>query len=159
MLTRCMQDFKQLLSAFIMNQYGAGGENPFNSYYVKQAGGGMPYFSGMRSQRGHGWFTRFLSNMVVPAMKTLGQRALVTGANIGSDILEGKDPIEATKHNLENEGKNLARAVIKRARGVAQSGTGTRGRCRRRKEGVKKTPRRNKRGTRKQELNKLSFLQ
>lgn len=107
-----------------MNQYGAGGENPFNAYYVKQAGGGMPYFSGMRTQRGHGWFSRFLSNSVVPAMKTLGQRALVTGANIGTDILEGKDAAESAKTHLVTEGKNLANDVIKRAKRAAQTGSG-----------------------------------
>ena len=115
----------------IMNQYGAGGENPFSAYYVKQAGGGMPYFSGMRTQRGHGWFTRFLSNMIVPAMKTLGQRALVTGANIGTDILEGKDPAESAKTHLVAEGKNLAGEVINRAKRVAQSGSGFKRRCKR----------------------------
>lgn len=100
--------------------------------------------------------------MVVPAMKTLGQRALVTGANIGSDILEGKDIKEATTSNLKNEGKNLARAVINRARSVAtQSGSGRRRRrtkkacsSKTKKRPVRKHKRRAKKG-----IAKFPFLQ
>lgn len=107
-------------------------ENPFRSYYARQAGGGTAYFSGMRMQKGHGWFTKFLSNSVLPvlkeqgtsALKSLGKTALTTGVNIGSDIISGTRPSDAIKGRLEEGGGELMNKVIGRVRRAAQSGSG-----------------------------------
>ncbi len=44
--------------------------NPYTRYYVNQVGTGLPGFSGVRIQKGHGWFGRLWSNTMLPFMKT-----------------------------------------------------------------------------------------
>ena len=70
----------------------------YESYYLNQAGaGGMPYFSGPRYQKGYGLGSIFsgLLRAAMPILKSagaksLGQTALKTGAQVFSDVIQGK---------------------------------------------------------------------
>ena len=60
----------------------------YDDYYARQVGGALPYFTGARVQRGHG-FGRLFSGLlrsVAPLIRrgavALGKRALTTGAQI-----------------------------------------------------------------------------
>ena len=58
----------------------------YDDYYARQVGGALPYFTGARVQRGHGFGSLFsgLLRTVAPLIKrgavALGKRALATGS-------------------------------------------------------------------------------
>ena len=69
----------------------------YNDYYARQVGGALPYFTGARVQRGHGFGSLFsgLLRSVAPLIKrgavALGKRALTTGAQIAGDVVAGQN--------------------------------------------------------------------
>ena len=54
------------------------------NYYTNQAGNGLTGFSGVKYQKGFGFFGRLLSGAVIPFLRFLGKSAFNTGANIGN---------------------------------------------------------------------------
>lgn len=108
--------------------------NPYNEYYMNQAGSGLTGFSGTRYQRGHGFFGKLFSGALLPALKFLGRQALNTGVNVGQDFLEGKNFKQSMKERAIESGKVSANAAINRAKKFAQTGKG-----RKRKRVTKKT--------------------
>ena len=62
----------------------------YDDYYARQVGGALPYFTGARVQRGHGFGSLFsgLLRTVAPLIKrgavALGKHALATGAQIAA---------------------------------------------------------------------------
>ena len=60
----------------------------YNDYYARQVGGALPYFTGARVQRGHGFGSLFsgLLRTVAPLIRrgavALGKRAVTTGARL-----------------------------------------------------------------------------
>lgn len=102
-------------------------ERDLRTYYINQAGTGLAGFQGVRYQRGHGFFGRLLSKAVFPLLRFLGTKAAGIGANIASDvILDKKDWKQSTKQHLKEEGEDLAKRGIERARRFAQEGKGKR---------------------------------
>ena len=75
----------------------------YDDYYTRQVGGALPYFTGARVQRGHGFGSLFsgLLRSVAPLIKrgalALGKRALTTGAQIAGDVVSGQNIKKATK--------------------------------------------------------------
>ena len=75
----------------------------YDDYYARQVGGALPYFTGARVQRGHGFGSLFsgLLRTVAPLIKrgavALGKRALATGAQIAGDVVAGKNVKKAAK--------------------------------------------------------------
>ena len=73
-------------------------------------GGALPYFTGARVQRGHGFGSLFsgLLRSVVPLTRrgALGKRAMTTGAQIAGDVVAGKYIKKA-----KNEGQRLQEHV------------------------------------------------
>ena len=69
----------------------------YDDYYARQVGGALPYFTGARVQRGHGFgsVSSGLLRTVAPLIKrgavALGKRALATGAHIAGDVVAGKN--------------------------------------------------------------------
>ena len=100
-------------------------EKELKTYYINQAGTGLAGFQGVRYQRGHGFFGRMLSKAVFPLLRFLGTKAAGVGANIANDVfIDKKDWKESTKHRLEDEGKELAKLGIDRAKRFVQEGKG-----------------------------------
>lgn len=87
------------------------------NYYLKQAGDGLPLqvFSGVRYQRGYGFFGRIFKTHVLPILKYLGSQALDTGKAIFNDI-----KTSATNRVLDKV-QEVASEVIKRKRKLSVS--------------------------------------
>ena len=79
----------------------------YDDYYAQQVGGALPYFTGSRFQRGHGFGSLFggLLRTVAPLIKrgalALGNRALKTGAQIAGDVLSGENIRTAAKRRTK----------------------------------------------------------
>ena len=75
----------------------------YDDYYARQVGGALPYCTGARVQKGHGFGSLFsgLLRSVAPLIKrgalALGKRALTTGAQIAGDVVDGQSIKKATK--------------------------------------------------------------
>ena len=67
----------------------------YDDCYTRQVGGALPYFTGARVQRGHGFgnLDSGLLRSVAPLIKrgALGKRALTTGAQIAGDAVAGQN--------------------------------------------------------------------
>jgi len=58
---------------------------------VNQAGNGISGFSGVRYQKGHGFFGRLINNAVLPLIKFLGKNFLNAGAKVANDLVDSDD--------------------------------------------------------------------
>jgi len=119
--------------------------NPFTTYYINQAGSGIAGYSGVRYQKGHGFFGRLLSGAIMPILKYLGRKALSTGVNIGTDLLQGDNFKSTMKKRLKKAGLDIAEDALEKVRNSKQSGSGRRKRRKSRKRGsYKKTSKKRK---------------
>ena len=90
----------------------------YDDYYARQVGGALPYFTGARVQRGHGFESLFsgLLRTVAPLIKrgavALGKRALATGAQIAGDVVAGKNVKKAAKRRATAAGRNLMQSLL-----------------------------------------------
>lgn len=114
------------------DSYGDG----MNDYYVKQAGSGIGGFSGLRYQKGDGFFGRMVSGAILPLIKKvlpfLGSTALSTGMNIMSDISSG----QKFKESAGKRFRETAADIEDKAMAKVKSLTGS-GRRRRRTKRIK----------------------
>ena len=89
----------------------------YDDYYARQVGGALPYFTGARVQRGHGFGSLFsgLLRTVAPLIRrgavALGKRALTTGAQIAGDVVAGKNVKKAAKRRATAAGRNLMQSL------------------------------------------------
>lgn len=106
------------------------------NYYYNQAGSGVGGFSGLRYQKGDGFFGRLISGTVLPLLKKalpfLGRTAMETGVNIAKDVSEGKKFKDSFKERAKASGKKISEAALAKAEKM-MSGSGLRKRRRRRR--------------------------
>src|SRR6266436_6273263 len=100
-----------------------------NDYYCKQAGNGITGYSGLRYQRGNGFFGRFISGGVLPFLKSvlpyIGKNVVATGANIAEDMLTGESFKTSAKKQVATTARGMAKdAIVKIKAKVNQSGRG-----------------------------------
>ena len=75
----------------------------YDDYYARQVGGALPYFTGARVQRGHGFgrlfsgLLRTVASLIKRGAVALGKRAPATGAQIAGDVVAGKNVKKAAK--------------------------------------------------------------
>jgi len=98
----------------------------FTSYYVNQAGTGITGYSGIRYQKGHGFFGKIFSSAVLPILKYLGKKALSTGVSIGADVLQGENLKKTMKKRLKSTGLDIAEDALEKLRNYKQTGSGKR---------------------------------
>ncbi len=107
-------------------------------YYNNQAGFGQPHpgittYRGPIYQRGNGLGSIFSSllraitpifksNTVQKALKSVGNSALTTGLNIGTDLLQGRNFKESIKHRAGETGANLLESAAGELRQFSGSG-------------------------------------
>ena len=90
----------------------------YDDYYARQVGGALPYFTGARVQRGHGFGSLFsgLLRTVAPLIRrgavALGKRALTTGAQTAGDVVAGKNVKKAAKRRATAAGRNLMQNLL-----------------------------------------------
>ena len=113
--------------------------NSFENYYVNQAGSGIAGFSGVKYQRGHGFFGKIFSGAVLPILKYLGKKALNTGVGIGSDIIQGENLKQSMKKRIKKTGFDIADDAYNKLQNYKQKGSGKRRRRRKRIYKKKKT--------------------
>lgn len=102
--------------------------NPFEVYYLNQAGGGgsLPYFQGIRYARGHGLggVLGSLFRAAVPVLKKSGKallkEGLQTGVNVIGDVLEGQNIKSAMKRRAKDSGQRLLHQAKRRVVGAHQ---------------------------------------
>ena len=89
------------------------GINPeYCKYYAQQNGGALPFYSGVRYQRGHG-----LGDILKGGIRSIGSMLLPTVARVGTgvvkDMLFGKKTLgSALKGRAIGEGKRLLGSVL-----------------------------------------------
>ena len=90
----------------------------YDDYYARQVGGALPYFTGARVQKGHGFGSLFsgLLRSAAPLIKrgalALGKRALTTGAQIAGDVVDGQSIKKATKRRATAAGRALMNSLL-----------------------------------------------
>ena len=90
----------------------------YDDYYARHVGGALPYFSGARVQKGHGFGSSFsgLLLSVAPLIKrgalALGKGALTTGAQIAGDVVAGQNIKKATKRRATAAGTALMSSLL-----------------------------------------------
>ena len=90
----------------------------YDDYYARQVGGALPYYTGVRVQRWHGFGSLFsgLLRTVAPLIKrgvvALRKRALATGAQIAGEVVADKNVKKAAKRRATAAGRNLMQNVI-----------------------------------------------
>ena len=90
----------------------------YDDYYARQVGGALPYFTGARVQRGHGFGSLFsgLLRSVAPLIRrgavALGKRALTTGAPIAGDVVAGKNIKNAAKQRATAAGRHMMQILL-----------------------------------------------
>ena len=108
--------------------------NKMDEYYHNQAGSGIGGFSGLRYQKGNGFFGRLISGTVLPLLRKvlpyLGRTAMETGMDIAKDLSEGKKFKESFKERAKASGKKISEAALAKAEKM-MSGSGIRRRRRR----------------------------
>ena len=90
----------------------------YDDYYARQVGGALPYFTGARVQRGHGFGSLFngLLRSVAPLIKrgalALGKRVLTTGAQIAGDVVAGQNVKKAAKRRATVAGRDMMQSLL-----------------------------------------------
>ena len=89
----------------------------YDDYYARQVGGALPYFTGARVQRGHGFGSLFSGlRSVAPLIKrgalALGKRVLTTGAQIAGDVVAGQNVKKAAKRRATAAGRDLMQSLL-----------------------------------------------
>jgi hypothetical protein len=94
----------------------------FDKYYETQAGTGISGFSGVRYQKGNGFFGRFISGAVLPILKYFGKKVLHTGANVATDMLDGGDFKKVLKKNLGTSARSIAADAMEKMKAMTGGG-------------------------------------
>ena len=108
----------------------------YETYYLNQDGNGLPVFTGIRGQRGHGLGSILggLFRSALPMLKrglaSFGKHALKTGLDIANDVVAGGDFKDSAKRHIPQGIKRFATGLNV----IPQSGGG-RGRKRRKSLG------------------------
>ena len=90
----------------------------YDDYYARQVGGALPYFTGARVQRGHGFGSLFsgllrsVAHLIRRGAVALGKRALTTGAQIASDVVAGQNVKKAAKRRATAAGRYLMESLL-----------------------------------------------
>ena len=91
-------------------------------YYTRQAGTGIAGYSGVRYQKGNGFFGRLITGAVLPVLRYLGRQALKTGANVAQDVLDGQEFNKAVKTNLNTSAREVAYEGVRKLKEMTGSG-------------------------------------
>ncbi|GBM40976.1 hypothetical protein AVEN_250302-1 [Araneus ventricosus] len=93
----------------------------FEEHYTHQTGSGLPYYRGIKFQKGYGLggmfrhFFRTALPFLVKGAKAVRKEALITGSRIAQDVLAGENFKASSKQRAKEAGKALARNAINKA--------------------------------------------
>lgn len=125
-----------------------------DDYYVQQAGNGMGGFSGLRYQKGDGFFGRLISGSILPMIKKvlpyLGKTALGAAGEVWNDVSQGEKFKESLKNRLRSTAGKVGFDAMGKLREFTGSGRRRKRRVRSKKRAVRRKPKRSgKRKTKK----------
>lgn len=107
--------------------------NNFEKYYCDQAGNGIAGFSGVKYQKGFGFFGRLLSGAVLPFLRFIGKNALNAGASIAHDISESDDfSLKNIKDVSTKRVRETGKSMLKKAADKVLKGNGIKRKYKRR---------------------------
>lgn len=93
--------------------------NPYEKYYIEQAGSGITAYAGQRYQKGNGFFGRLISGFAMPLLKYFGRQGLETIGNVVTDLKS--DPDASIKDVLKRQSKiTLTKAASDGAKRVGK---------------------------------------
>ena len=87
----------------------------YDDYYARQVGGALPYFTGARVQKGHGFGSGLLRSVAMLIKRealALGKCALTTGAQIAGDVAAGQNIKKATTRRATTAGRALMSSLL-----------------------------------------------
>lgn len=126
-------------------------------YYLSQAGHGLPYFEGVKYQRGNGFFGRLLKGGIIPILKYFGTKLFDGGMNIAKDVAHGESIKGAAKKTIQNTVGDIAGDIFEKV--THQKGRGIKRRSNKRHCGkIKKRKITRKPIKRRRKNKKLDFL-
>ena len=113
--------------------------NPYESYYLKQAGNGVTTYTGIRYQKGNGFFGRLISGFALPLLKYFGRQGIEAVGNVVSDIKENPEAklSDIIKKQAKSSLSKMTDDGAKRAKKFIQTGKGVK--KYKRKDSTKKT--------------------
>ncbi len=119
-----------------------------NKYYINQAGNGLPYYRGIRIQKGKGFFSNIM-RMAIPFFKKglihLGKHSINTASNIIDDLESGENFKNSIKKRGVETANNIGNEIINKV----TSALNQQGRGKKRKMKIKKNIKNKKIKTRK----------
>lgn len=93
----------------------------FKSYYLNQAGNGLPYFTGSPYQKGYGlggifrnifkWIMPLVREHALPIAKTVGKEILRGATNVAQDTLNGETMSRSTKKRMKETFRNISENI------------------------------------------------
>ena len=102
-----------------------------DDYYMSQAGSGMSAFSGVRYQKGDGFFGRLISGTVMPMIKKvlpfLGKTAMSSGVNVLNDWSQGEKLGESFRKRMTEAGQTVTDTAMAKVKQITGSGKRKRG--------------------------------
>lgn len=97
-----------------------------DDYYVNQAGSGLGGFSGVRYQKGDGFFGRMMSGTILPIIKKvlpyLGKQALSTAQDIAGDLSQGQKFKESVGKRFKSAAGRVGEDAMAKVRQLSGSG-------------------------------------
>lgn len=104
--------------------------NPYENYYINQAGSGIVTYSGNRYQKGNGFFGRLISGFAMPLLRYFGRQGLETLGNVVADIKENPDEqikdvlkrqVKKTLVNTTTDGADRVKKFIQTGKGISSN--------------------------------------
>lgn len=97
-----------------------------DDYYVNQAGSGLGGFSGVRYQKGDGFFGRLVSGTLLPIVKKvlpyLGKQALSTAKDIAGDVSQGEKFTDSLKKRFKGTAERVGGDAMAKVRQMSGMG-------------------------------------
>lgn len=89
----------------------------FKSYYLNQAGNGLPYFQGSPYQRGYGlggifrkifsWIMPIVREHAMPVAKSVGKEILKSATDVVQDTIQGNNLLDSAKNRFGESVKSI----------------------------------------------------
>lgn len=91
----------------------------FKTYYLNQAGNGLPFYQGSPYQRGYGlggvfrnifkWIMPIVKEHALPVAKSVGKEFLKAATNVAKDSLDGEEIGQSTKKRFKESLENISK--------------------------------------------------
>lgn len=104
--------------------------NQYETYYLNQAGSGIATYTGLRYQKGNGFFGRIMKGFALPLFKYFGKQGLSAAGNLVSEFRANpdkgikellKDQAKTSLSNITQDGADRLTKFIQTGKGVKRT--------------------------------------